>query len=334
MKRKIVLSLIFTMTIISLLPILSLATNNNIQMLKKEEHKYILYISNLLEEKFEFAFSNKEDENKEDLVFRESALDKVENGNNIAYIDSEIYTTYFENKEETFMWVLQNEEYKIEAQKINLEKALSEQEIRSLNEITLIIPVTVGEKELPEENENGVKITRKIGTLIINSDENATYSYQMFKVNNKTDEKELINLANTINNIEKTDSNIFEKLLIYNNFKELYTKLKPSEQDSNWVDIEEGNIIEQPLNSKAGDQYIVWIKSETENDAFIDVQIMTCKDEYTPEYETQERTIKETSKLPITGDSIVLFVIAGALIILILIVVVFKVKNRNIENKT
>ena len=36
---------------------------------------------------------------KSTLEFKESALDKTENGNHIAYVDSELYSKYFEGKE-------------------------------------------------------------------------------------------------------------------------------------------------------------------------------------------------------------------------------------------
>ena len=120
---------------------------------------------------------------------------------------------------------------------------------------------------------------------------------------------------------------MFNKLSTYNEFKALYNKLKPEIDDEKWTEVEE-YVIEQPQYSKTGEQYLVWLKQETETDTVIDVQIMTCVDEYIPEYEKQEIVIKETTKLPITGDNIVLFVIAGVILVLIIAVVVLKLKNN------
>ena len=346
MKKTLTKKVMFCMIIMTMMfPLLqgiSLATDSNVehtQMIKKSDSEYIIYVSYenesnelvFLNEKFEFAFSNEEVEDKSTLVFEESALDKTENGNHIAYVDSELYSQYFEGKENTYLWVKQEEDYKLEAEKINLTNSLTEETIQELNNVTKMIKVTVGEKTLPTETIDEVKVNHKIGTLTID-EQIGTYSHKMVKATEGTDANKLIELAEKLNKVD--EENMFNKLATYNEFKALYNKLKPEVNDKKWTEVE-NYTIEQPQNSKTGEQYLVWLKQEKEattnssieNKTVIDVQIMTCADEYIPEYEKQEIIIKETTKLPITGDNITLFVIAGVILVLIVIVAVLKLKN-------
>lgn len=342
LTKKAVFCIAIMAMIFSVLQGVSLATDSNVehtQMIKKSDSEYIIYVSYenesnelvFLNEKFEFAFSNEaEVEDKSTLEFKESALDKTENGNHIAYVDSELYSQYFEGKENTYLWVKQESDYKLESEKINLTNSLTEETIQKLNNVTKMIKVTVGEKTLPTETINEVKVNHKIGTLIID-EQTGKYSHKMVKSTEGTDAKKLINLAEKLNKVD--EENMFNKLSTYNEFKALYNKLKPEVNDEKWTEVE-NYTIKQPQNSKTGEQYLLWLKheqentnAETTNNAVIDVQIMTCVDEYIPEYEKQEIIIKETTKLPITGDDITLFVIAGVILVLIAVVTVLKLKN-------
>ena len=62
LKQKIMLSTLLIIMIITLLQGFSFAKSESTQMIKKGEKEYIIYISNLLNSKFEFAFANKKDE--------------------------------------------------------------------------------------------------------------------------------------------------------------------------------------------------------------------------------------------------------------------------------
>ena len=103
--KKMMVCIIFLMVLITLLQVNSLAKSEEIQIIKlKNKNEYILYISGLAEEKFEFAFSNNSNVDDESLAYMDSAKDE-ENGNNIAYIDENIYNTYFKDKDETYLFV-------------------------------------------------------------------------------------------------------------------------------------------------------------------------------------------------------------------------------------
>ncbi|MFU2363561.1 MAG: hypothetical protein ACM67R_07080 [Clostridiales bacterium] len=322
LAQKVMLFLAVTIITITLLQSFSLAKSENVQMIKKSEKEYIIYVSNLIGSKFEFSFANKKDESKENLVFTNSALDQEDNGNNIAYIDETIYNNYFDGKKETYLWVKQGTEYKVEAEKINLKDALTEEDIQELNNATKKIPVKFGELNLPAETVDGVKITRRMGTINIEDNSETEYSYKMLKSTEESKVEELINLANEMNKLD--EKNTYDKLSIYGQFKSLYEELKPSD---GW-NVAENNVIKQPQESKKGEQYLVWIKNEQTTD----VQIMTCNDDYTPEYENKKIINKVITKLPITGESLALYITAAILIVLIVTVAILKVKN-NKSNK-
>ena len=322
LAQKVMLFLAVTIITITLLQSFSLAKSKNVQMIKKSEKEYIIYVSNLIGSEFEFSFANKKDESKENLVFTNSALDQEDNGNNIAYIDETIYNNYFDGKKETYLWVKQGTEYKVEAEKINLKDALTEEDIQELNNATKKIPVKFGELNLPAETVDGVKITRRMGTINIEDNSETEYSYKMLKSTEESKVEELINLANEMNKLD--EKNTYDKLSIYGQFKSLYEELKPSD---GW-NVAENNVIKQPQESKKGEQYLVWIKNEQTTD----VQIMTCNDDYTPEYENKKIINKVITKLPITGESLALYITAAILIVLIVTVAILKVKN-NKSNK-
>lgn len=319
---KVVVSLIVIMMVTVLLQNFSFANSENTQILKLADKEYLIYVEGLLNDKFEFALSNSSKDSN--LKFDNSAKDE-ENGNHIAYVDSKLYDTYFSEKGKTFLWVKQGEEYKVEAQEVDLSTAIEEKNIQNLNQATKKITVSVGEKELPVEDKDGVKVTRKIGTLKLEQKENAIYTYQMLKKETGTDVEKLIELANEMNKQENKD--MFAKLKLYSEFENTYNKLVNGLNNENWIKVED-ETIPQPQEAKLDEQYLVFVKENVNNEETIDIQIMTCRDEQTQEYETKDVVIKETSKLPITYDNIVLFVIAGVVLVLIILVVVLKLRNK------
>ena len=322
---RVVISLIVIMMVMGLLQNFSFAKSENTQILKLADKEYLIYVEGLLKDKFEFALSNNSKDSN--LKFNDSAKDQEE-GNHIAYVDSKLYDTYFSKNGKTFLWVKQGEEYKVEAQEIDLSTALEEKNIQNLNQATKKITVTVGEKELPVEDKGGVKVNRKIGTLQIKEKENATYSYQLMKSVANTDVSKLIELANEMNKQENKD--MFAKLKLYSEFENTYNKLVNGLNNKNWIKVED-ETIPQPQEAKLDEQYLVFVKENVNNEETIDIQIMTCRDDYTQEYETKDVVIKETSKLPITYDNIILFVIAGVVLVLIILVVVLKLRNKKEE---
>lgn len=64
LAQKVMLFLAVTIITITLLQSFSLAKSENVQMIKKSEKEYIIYVSNLIGSEFEFSFANKKDEQK------------------------------------------------------------------------------------------------------------------------------------------------------------------------------------------------------------------------------------------------------------------------------
>ena len=91
-----------------------------------------------------------------------------------------------------------------------------------------------------------------------------------------------------------------------------------------WKDVE-SKTIKQPQESKKGDKYLVWLKA----DNTIDLQIMTSSEEYKENEKTENVIVKEVTKMPVTGESLVLYIVAGVLLVLIVTIVILKVKNKN-----
>ena len=63
------------------------------------------------------------------------------------------------------------------------------------------------------------------------------------------------------------------------------------------------------------------------------MQFLTSKEEQNPTYEREKKVVQETTKLPITGDSIVLLV--ASVVVISAMIFVFirmkKLKNKNRE---
>ena len=93
----------------------------------------------------------------------------------------------------------------------------------------------------------------------------------------------------------------------------------------------------QPDDAQKGEQYVVYLKEVNGNQEEItDVRIMTSYREYEEEKipgRTETKIVKETAKLPITGESIILFVILAAILFVAIIVFVRMKKLQNKEEK-
>ena len=100
----------------------------------------------------------------------------------------------------------------------------------------------------------------------------------------------------------------------------------------------EGTTIPQPLEAQRGDKYVVFLKKVDANGTeTLDAQFMTCEREEAEggieaHTEKREKIVEQTSKLPITYDSIILFVIL-AVIILAIIFVIIRKKNISKNEK-
>lgn len=301
------------------------ASSKHTNLLKlKNENEYLIYVNNLLEKEFSFAFSKTSNTDKNELAFISSAKDK-EDGNNVAFIDNDLFINYFQESGTTYFWAKNGDTYVVEAEKIDINSTIQDEEIQSLNSITKKIKVKFGEKKESKQTQEGVTTSYTVGTIEIDDNNAADYYYHLIKVDN---EDEFVKLAEEMNSVDSKD--MFNKLSIYNNLKNSYNNVLPSVDSLNWIKVEDFTIL-QPQGAKSGDKYLVWIKQSINGTDVIDVQIMTCKREENQEFEEKTTVIKQVSKLPVTYDSAVLFVIAGILLLLITGLAVYKFKFCNKE---
>ena len=133
-------------------------------------------------------------------------------------------------------------------------------------------------------------------------------------------------------NDEYDEMDMYAKVQIATEFNELFTTVTDS---AKWEEVKDMTI-KQDEESEAGDQYIVLLKKVAKADGkevtTLDVQFLTADDNYIPNVVIEEVVTQETTKLPITYDSIALFVVLG-IIVLLVIVVFIRMKKLNKQNE-
>lgn len=324
LKSKLMLiTLVFLISIVISTSIF--ASNEQIQILQKSEKEYMIYLSGHLDESFEFAFSNDKNIDKQKLNFKAAAKDTEGTDTNyIAYINEELYTEFFDNT--TYLWARTAKgEYFAEAIEIDLKNVIQEDEIELANNITKIIKVDTKNSVTTQEMQNDVKVTKTVGKVDIL--EEGTIYYQLVKLPSTENYNQFMKIAEKIAN-SKVENNMYARLEITSEFASLYEKLVPDIKDNNWVKVE-NNVILQPEDATQGEQYILWLKSENNNEIKIDAQFLTCFEDYKPEVISE----KISTKLPVTYDSPVLFIILGILIVALIIVFVLRAKTNKEQSK-
>ena len=122
---------------------------------------------------------------------------------------------------------------------------------------------------------------------------------------------------------------MYEKVQFATKFNALYSKLA---NEVDWKKVEE-KTIKQPEESVNGDKYIVFLrKIDKQGVETIDAQFLTAYDDYKPNVVIEEIITQETTKLPITYDSIALFVALG-IIVLLVVIVFIRMKKLNKQNE-
>ena len=327
MKRKTIFKIVFTLLVTIAIIAVSgnvLAANEECTILKKTNEEYVIYVKASLDQEFEFAYTNKVLENDDELDYIKSAKDS-EKGTAIAYVDSSLYTKYFKDAENTYLWAKRGTEYLAKGIKIDLSKAISEDMVAFVKNTTKRIAVNTEKKDEVVTEKDGIKYTTTTGKIEITADSKLQYAYVMVNVANSKEYADLVALAEKLNNME-AESNV-TKIENSKEFYDLYEKLLSEVDNKAWVNVENMQI-PQPKESKTGDKYVVWIRQGNENNATYDVQFMTCYNEENKEFIKEDKVIKTTSKLPITYDSIALFVVLGIAVILFAVVLVVRNKSK------
>lgn len=321
-KQKLA-EIIVIATVLIMIPLIALATNEKIQIVLTGENEYIIYVEGMEKTEYKYAISNNKEATGADLQYINSEKDDLENS--VILIDAEKYETLKDSN--VYLWVKEGEKQIISAEEVDFSKAFDKNKMAEAENTTKRIETKIV-SDLEEENridENGVHITVSVGGIKITDDEESKYYYQMMPYEGEY--KTLMDTAEKINS-EYNGMTMYEKIKIANEFYSLYEKLV---NNANWAEVE-NMTIKQPQEANDGSKYVVFIQKKVDGEkAIIDAQFLTCKAKQTPKYEKEQIITQETAKLPITGESLILFVIFAVVIIALIVVFVRikKLKNQN-----
>lgn len=312
------------------LPILANTNEENI-ILKKADKEFIIYEKDLYENEFQFAFSEVSTAEEEELDFINSAKDSLDaDALNIAYVDEDLYNKFFTDGN-AYLWVKDDSGLVVKAELINLEDAIDNNQVNTVNNTTKRIEVSTAVSDPTTQTVDGVDITVSVGKMVIKPTEGSKYYYQLVRLEGASEEyATLFTLAEQLKNGVKGTYNQLETT---KEFYELYNELASNLADKDWNAVDNYEVL-QPENTKQGEKYIVWLQEVNGTDEVVDVQFLTSTYDYEEVKEPEKIVIQEVVKLPVTYDSIALFVILGILVIAVVIVAIVKVKsNKKSENK-
>lgn len=326
------LSVLAIFVFIAIVPIAVLATNEDVSIVSttnsESKTEYIFYIKDYSNQKFKYAFTANANPGEMDLSYINSILDLGEN--QVAFLDAATYEKLSKESSTIFMWAKDEEENLIlKGIQLDLTKTLTKEDIEISETLTKRIQVEIADSEedtttIRNENIDGVEETASVGYVKIVDDEEATYYYERTKLPSIEEYNQLMALAEQIRD-EYDELDMYEKVQFGAKFNELYSKVI---SEANWKETE-GTMIEQPEESVAGDQYVVLLKKvDRQGVTTTDVQFLTAFDSYIPNVVKEVVVTQETTKLPITYDSIALFIVLGIIVALI-IVVSIRVKILN-----
>lgn len=291
-------------------------TNDEVQIVQINERKCIIYIKGLENTEFNYALSFASNTPEMQLKYIHSVKDGE--GNQVALVEKSDYD--FEANEKAYLKIKQGT--KVEETEIDFSEVLKKEQMEEVEKTTKKINTEVVDDLVEEDrvDENGVHITVKVGGVKITDSPDATYYYQTKIAENEY--AELMNLAKKIKN-EYSNMDMFTKIQTAKEFYKLYNTLI---DDATWQEVE-NMTIKEPKEATENSEYVVLIQKASENETITDVQFLICKEEQTPSYEREKIITQETTKLPITGDNVIL-IIAFIAVVIALIFVFIKMKNN------
>ena len=327
------LSTITIMASIILTPIIVMAANGSVVLVENKDNEYIIYIKDYTNKQFKYAFTNNASPNEMDIAYINSISDL--GGNQTAFLDTETYEKL--KNQPIYIWAKDEEENLIlERVQLDFTNSLTKENIDIVEKTTKRIAVEIAETKtatdstdpIREENVEGVTETAKVGYVKITDNKDATYYYQRVKTTDSAEISKLMELSEKINK-EYDGMDMYEKVQINEEFYNLYSKLV---NEAEWQEVTNMEV-KQPEESTAGDKYIVFLKKVDSNqETTVDAQFLTAYDDYQPNVVKEQKITQETTKLPITYDSIVLFIILAAVVVALVVVFIrMKKLNKNEE---
>ena len=326
-KAKLTILLITMLLITMLVPFGSVAAAEGdlqVQLIKTNDDNIVVYVKGLEGTSFDYALS-KANATEMDKNYINSVQD--DKGNQVALIAAGDITD-----ENNYLYIRENDTEKSVQLNVDVNNMFTQDKMALVENTTKRIATEESKEEQPLNTRNEIideiTYTYAVGGLKITDDQNATYSYVMVNVSSDENYNELQNLANGLNDNSKS---MYERIEIANNFYNKYNELiGNADAENSWQEVTNMQILqnEDYINQE---QYVVLLKKVAEDGTTTyDAKFMTTDNRGTESLENQVTESQETSKLPITGDSIVLFVVLAALVI---IAVVVFIRMKKLDKK-
>lgn len=313
--RFIVLIITFILGLIFIQSSAYAANENTVIVKEDDSSKYMIYLKDYLTEEFEFAFSNNKSEKEENLIFMNSALDEEnDRANQIAYVDNSI-VSIFENL--TYMWIRKDGKIEKEGIKIEIKDNILKSNLEKVSKTSKIIPIELEQKVVEDTtSEEGLRKTTTVGMVKVLKDYEVL-RYQLIKRTETKETDTLFALAELIEKNEFTDS--YTQIKASKEFIELYNEQYSKLENPKWENVKDKEIL-QPEETRTGDQYILWVESNDEQD----IHFLTSF------RQEDEEWIKEEIKtvLPYTYDNNALL-IALVIVIVAIVIVTLRIKSLN-----
>lgn len=327
-KIKIMTMALLVVMIALIIPVNAFAAQAEMQVVEADKD-YIIYIKGLADSKFQYAITSEKGAEEVDLNYINSVED--EDNNQVILIESDKIAqgaNYIHTK------VKDGDKEVKTVNEINFENQTFDREKMEIVENTTKRIKTELKTNLEKVNEvrDGMQYTETIGGLQIVDDENATYYYERTKLPADQYSK-LQELANELN-VGYEDKDMYSKIEYASEFYNLYNSLI---EKAKWEPVEKDLTIKQPIEAQKGEQYVVLLKKVAQDGTeTYDAKFMTSYREDEEEKipgKTETKIVQETAKLPITGDSIILFAILAVIVLALILIFVRMKKLQNKEEK-
>ena len=330
MKRLLSKNAVLAVLIIAIMLLLQfpvLAVEKNTTIIQTSENEYLIYEDEFINESFKFAYSKDKNIEETELNFINSLQDN--NENYVAYVDNEIFNSYFLDSNTVYMWIETSQNTISNAIEIDLSKAITQEELDFVANTTKRISVTLGTQDPNVETIDGVEHSTTVDHIQINPEEGYTYEYVIVRQNENSKIANFISMSKDIAQITE-NLNSYENIKKLDEFYTLYNSLIPTQ----WQEVT-NNTIYQPEDSAEGEEYVIWLKgTDAEGNEIIDVQFMTCNREVDQEYVPEVIEQQTTVKLPVTFDiTITLLIVLAIIVVAIVALLIAKKKLSKNEDK-
>lgn len=299
----------------------------NIMVLTEGEN-YIIYVKDMESKDFDYALSEKENATDMELSYINSKVDSE--GNHVALVSIEKYDA------NTYLYVKNDTEVLSTKLVINDDNTFNQEKMEEVNETTKRIKTEISQETIKDNQENGVQVKVTVGDLKITDSDKSDYYYHMEKLP-ATGYTELMNLAVELDS-NYNEMDMYTRVETAKNFYSLYNELYDGiESSKEWSKVEDMKIL-QPVSTIDGDLYVAYVKKVDEDGTTTsDVKLLEstkAEDNVTIQGASQQvRETRRTAKLPITGDSMVLFIILAIIVIAIIVMLVMMKKAKKEQGK-